>query len=102
MAEYDNTNTGILARNERKEKDTHPDLQGSINVDGKEYWLSAWSKRGKSGKLEGKPFFSLSVKPKEDRQESAPRPKPADKPAAGGGLDDDIPFAPLSKRTHWE
>jgi len=71
VAEYDNTNTGILARNERKEKDTHPDLQGSINVDGKEYWLSAWSKRGKSGKLEGKPFFILSVKPKEDRQESA-------------------------------
>lgn len=103
MAEYDNTNTGILSRNERKEKDTHPDLSGSINVEGKEYWLSAWSKKGKSGKLEGKTFFSLSVKPKETREE-AKREKPADKPAAGGGSfdpEDDIPFAPLSKRTHW-
>ena len=91
MAEYDNTNTGILARNERKEKDTHPDLQGSINVDGKEYWLSAWSKRGKSGKLEGKPFFSLSVKPKEDRQESR---KPAQSKAtpADDFEDDSLPF----------
>ena len=36
-----------------------------------------------------------------ERQESR---KPADKPAAGGGSfdpEDDIPFAPLSKRTHW-
>ena len=65
MPQYDNTNTGLLARNERKESENHPDLTGSINVGGKEYWLSAWSKRGKSGKLEGKPFFSLSVKPKD-------------------------------------
>lgn len=92
MAEYDNTNTGILARNERKGKDTHPDLQGSINVDGKEYWLSAWSKRGKSGKLEGKPFFSLAIKPKEDRQQQdAPK---HDEPATQSDSfkDDDIPF----------
>lgn len=48
-------------------------------------------------------WISLYV-PK-DRQEparAAQGPKPADKPAAGGGLDDSIPFAPLSKRTHWE
>lgn len=92
MAEYDNTNTGILARNERKEKDTHPDLQGSINVDGKEYWLSAWSKRGKSGKLEGKPFFSLAIKPKEDRQQQdAPK---RDEPATQSDSfdDSDLPF----------
>ena len=92
MAEYDNTNTGILARNERKEKDTHPDLQGSINVDGKEYWLSAWSKRGKSGKLEGKPFFSLSVKPKEDRQESRKPAQSKAPPADSFDDSDSIPF----------
>ena len=40
MSEYDNTNRGILSRNERKEKDSHPDFVGSINVDGKDYWLS--------------------------------------------------------------
>ena len=93
MTGYDNTNTGILSRNERKEKDTHPDLQGSINVDGKEYWLSAWSKRGKSGKLEGKPFFSLSIKPKEERQESSKQEsKPLPASRSENFEDDDIPF----------
>lgn len=88
--QYDNTNSGILAKNERKEKDAHPDLSGSINVDGKEYWLSAWRKTGKSGKLDGKTFFSLSVKPKEERgQRNAPASAPSQQ---NDFADDDIPF----------
>jgi len=62
---YDNTNKGILGRNKRKEKDTHPDHSGSINIEGVEYWLSAWIKTNNST---GEKFFSLSVKPKEQRQ----------------------------------
>lgn len=83
---YDNTNTGILARNERKEQDNHPDFTGSINVNGVDYWLSAWTKEGKPGtKMDGRKFFSLSVRPKDD----APR-KPAK--ASVAEMDDDIPF----------
>lgn len=68
---YDNTNSGILARNERKESDKHPDFTGQINVDGVEYWLSGWIREGKEGgKLEGKRYFSLSVKPKDARKSS--------------------------------
>lgn len=59
--EYDNTNRGSLFDNDKKEKETHPDFTGSINVDGKEYWLNGWKKTSKAGKR----FFSLSVKPKD-------------------------------------
>lgn len=85
---YDNTNSGILARNDRKQQDSHPDFSGSINIEGVEYWLSGWTKEGKPGsKLEGKRYFSLSVKPK-DAAPPAASPAPAARPAP----QDDIPY----------
>jgi hypothetical protein len=89
MPQYDNTNSGLLAKNKRKEKDTHPDYSGSINVGGVEYWLSGWIKTGKeSSKLAGEKFFSLSVRPKDEQR--APAPAPA--PAPADDFNDDIPF----------
>ena len=86
MSQYDNTNSGVLFKNDRKETDKHPDYQGSINVEGREMWLSAWIKQGQKGK-----FMSLSVKPKEQ-----PRQAPAPKAAAPAPSDwddsDSIPF----------
>jgi single-stranded DNA-binding protein len=94
--QYDNTNKGILSRNDRKEKDTHPSHKGSINVEGVEYWLDAWTKERKDGS--GK-FFSLSLKRKDGQSAPPPRSAPAaQKPPvapAGSGfddMDDDIPF----------
>ena len=82
---YDNTNSGMLSRNDRKEKDTHPDFKGAINVDGVDYWLSAWVKEGKpGGKMEGRKYFSLSVSPKE---QAAPQKKAQ----SFDQLEDDIP-----------
>lgn len=88
---YDNTNSGILARNERKETDKHPDFTGSINVDGTEYWLSAWVNEGKpGGKMEGKKYFSIKVNPKDAPRSAA---KPVSKAKSyNDDLDDDIPF----------
>ena len=82
--EYDNTNRGVLFKNDRKESDNHPDYTGKIDVDGDEYWLSAWIKTGKKGK-----FMSLSVKPRDEQ------PRGGGKPAAqaGDGFEDsEIPF----------
>lgn len=94
---YDNTNTGMMYRNDRKEKDTHPDFQGFINVDGVEYWLSGWTKEGKPGsKMEGRKFFSLSIKPKDERKSHGNTSAPPDDKKSHDGfcsdLESDIPF----------
>lgn len=89
MPQYDNTNSGLLAKNKRKEKDTHPDYSGSINVEGVEYWLSGWLKTGKeNSKLAGEKFFSLSVRPKDQQRAPAPAPTPPPQ----DDFNDDIPF----------
>lgn len=76
--------SGILGKNRRREKDSHPTHQGDCKIDGKDFWISAWVKEGRDGSR----FFSLSFKPK-DQQPAAPAPKPA---PAQEILDDDIPF----------
>jgi hypothetical protein len=65
--EYDNTNRGRLFKNDRKQQESHSDYNGTINVDGKEYFLDAWVREGKNGK-----YFSMKVKPKEARRSEAP------------------------------
>lgn len=79
--EYDNTNRGILSKNDRRETDSHPEYTGTINVAGIDYWLSAWVKTRKDGS--GK-FFSLSVKEKEAKKAPARREVALE--------DEDLPF----------
>ena len=85
---YDNTNTGTLGRNERKETDKHADYRGSINVGGVEYWLDGWIKTaGPNAKTPGSKFLSLRVKPKE-----AQAPNPTQAPSEKFIDDGEIPF----------
>lgn len=82
--DYDNTNRGSIFKNDRKEQDSHPDMKGSINVDGVDYWISGWKKTSKDGKN----FLSLSVRVKEERQSSEPtRKAPAKQAAKSDDLD---------------
>jgi hypothetical protein len=72
-----------LFKNERKEKDSHPDYKGDgMSLDGKPIWVSAWLKRTERGT-----FMSCSITLKEAKQD---RPKQA---TSAGFVDDDVPFA---------
>lgn len=95
MSTYDNTNSGMLKANESRRNDKDPTHHGSINIDGKEYWLSAFVNTGKpGGKLSGKKFFSIKVKPKlqSDRASVPTGGKNDPRPAADDEFEDEIPF----------
>lgn len=99
-----------LFKNDRKEKDTHPDYRGDgVTIDGKPAWISAWLKEGSKGK-----FFSISLQLKNPERDS-PRDQGADFRGGGSGgvaerqdrgiresfpadLDDQIPFIERGER----
>ncbi len=86
---YDNTNKGALWGNREKKKDTHPDFKGSLNVNGVEYWVSAW-RRGEDSKPNA-PALKLSIEPKQkavakSADQVVMQPEPSAFP------DDEIPF----------
>ena len=80
MAEYDNTNRGVLFRETDKKTDNHPDMTGEVNVDGVEFRLAGWTKESKNGKK----FLSLAVTPKQEQKQNA-APQKED-------VDEQIPF----------
>lgn len=77
--------TGSLFVNERKQTQSHSDWQGSIKIEGKEYWLAGWAKTGQKGD-----WISLSVKPKEVKPTEQPKSPP--KQVTLTDLETDIPF----------
>lgn len=66
--QYDNTNRGSLWKNDNKTTDNHPDLRGELNVNGKEFWVSAWKR--KEGASDKAPILSFSIQPKEAQQQT--------------------------------
>jgi len=56
MAYIPKEGSGSLFKNDRKTTENHPDYQGTIMVNNRECYLSAWVKEGKKGK-----FFSVSI-----------------------------------------
>ena len=74
--QYDNTNRGSLFKNDKKTEDKHPDLSGSINIDGKDYWISGWSKVSKGNNK----YISLSARLKQEQTRQIDKPTTKSKP----------------------
>lgn len=83
----DEYGSGMLSKNERKTKDTHPDYTGLGTIDGVDVWISAWMKKGKPGSKigEGKPFLSLAFSVREARPTGT-------LPVTNNESSDDFPF----------
>jgi len=65
MADYQNKqNEGALFKNNKRKTDNHPEYTGSINVNGQDFWLSAWVNESQAGTK----YFKMSVKPKQDKE----------------------------------
>jgi hypothetical protein len=64
--QYDNAMRGVLFDNKDARNKNDPDLRGSCEVDGVEYWVAAWWK--KSDKVDGD-FLSMAFTLKEERGE---------------------------------
>ena len=57
MADYDDTNRGVLFYELEKKSEKAPDFTGTVNVNGKEWRLAGWERTSKNGKN----FISIAV-----------------------------------------
>lgn len=84
--EYDNRNSGVLFKNDRKQKDTDPAYTGSYtNSDGVEHYLSAWINQDGNGKT----YMKLKTSLKSDHQNQSSQSTP---PQPEPSFAEDIPF----------
>lgn len=84
--QYDNTNSGAIFPAREKKTEKHPDMTGSLNVDGVEYYVSGWTKVSQKGQK----FLSLSVKAKD--QVAKQNVRQAQHVVADDFDDDSLPF----------
>lgn len=85
MAFEHRDNSASVFRNEHKESPNQPDFKGSGKIDGKEYYVSMWTKPPADGK---KGFFSIALTLKEEVNPG----EMGFKKYNPDEFDDDIPF----------
>jgi hypothetical protein len=60
-----------LFKNDRKEKETHPDYRGDgIDLEGRPIWVNSWMKEGKKGKFMSCSFQLKAAAPQKPKQEA--------------------------------
>ena len=79
---------GTIFKNDRKEKDMHPDWRGTATINGALVEIALWSRTGQRGE-----FYSVAVsnarprQPQQTQQRSEAPPRRDEPP-----MTDDIPF----------
>ena len=66
---YDNNNEIAIWGNDQKKKPTDPDFKGNANIEGKEFWVSAW-KRDENAS-DRAPVLKAKLTPKEMPKDQA-------------------------------
>lgn len=80
--------SGSLFRNDKREKDTHPNLTGTVMIGGVEYWASGWTKE----RANGEKWISLSFKPKQASSGRGESKQPYETERAAYDDDSEVPF----------
>ena len=58
---------GVLFKNEpRRERKQDPNLQGSWTIDGRRYWIAAWTNTLQRGKHQGEKYLSIKFRVADD------------------------------------
>ena len=65
---FDNSNSGVLFRNDNKQSDKHADYRGEVNAAGVDYWLNGYVRTSKKGVK----FIAFKLKPKQQEAATAP------------------------------
>ena len=90
MSDYDNTNKGVLFKNDQGDNPKRPQYRGSLNVGGTDYNISAWIRESRK---DGSKFMSLSVEPKREKPMAAPKKQAlTEQNWDTADLNDDMPF----------
>jgi uncharacterized protein (DUF736 family) len=82
---YDNNLSGALFKNdEKRDGKQDPDYRGQCEIEGTEYWVSAWINESKKGAM----YLSLKFNAKQAKRGAPQQPKAA----STESFNDFIPF----------
>lgn len=86
MNQYDDKNKGAIWKNDKRETDRHPHFTGTANIDGVEFYVSAWKRDAGASEKAPALRFAFTVKGRKDNA------KPDNHARDTDDLNDDIPF----------
>jgi len=75
--QFENNLRGVLFNNDKRKSDASPDMTGHLEIEGTEYWVSAWWQEAKTG-VE---YLSFRINPKEDEEPAPASKRSASQPA---------------------